>query len=302
MKFVIFHLVFVAALAIPAFAAEPPTAPVAPTQTATPSAAAAPAVTPPAAIEAIPAPEVTPKSAVEHHQAGLKLYQEQKFVDAMAEFQAADHLTPDNVFTLYNWGLAAYKVDQKGLALGLWRRALDVDPGFSPAQSALQFARTQLPEQIFSPPGDFLESLKVNVVRGLSLDGLLLVNLLLLAFAGWLFLRYRGRLKRAYEDELPKPPFPWICAAFAALFLASVALLAMKGVTESEIRATAIENNLPLRTGPSEDMNSIFSILEGTEVLVAKVDNDWTLITYPGGMTGWVPTKSLYQDTGPRKW
>src|SRR5687767_10531742 len=65
-------------------------------------------------------------------QAGIRLYQEENYEQASEKFKLAYGAKAETPALLFNWGLAAYKQQQKGLALALWRRALFLDPELSP--------------------------------------------------------------------------------------------------------------------------------------------------------------------------
>lgn len=241
-------------------------------------------------------------SASETYTEGVRLYQEQRYVDAAEKFSNANQATPDNVNTLYNWGLSSYKIDNKGLALALWRRALFIDPEFSPVVDAIRFARTNMPDDVFKKSDDPIENLKSGLLRRLSLNKIFLLNTLLLLFSGWLLIKYFGKYKMAMEDDEPLPHFPTMGAFFSFLFILSLGLGGLKLITQNEIRATVITKSIDLRTGPAEDSNTVYSLLEGYEVIVENSQNDWTLVTYPGGMTGWIPKSALFISSGSRIW
>lgn len=241
------------------------------------------------------------QSANELYTQAIKDYQEQKFVDAFDNFQKADALEPLNPFTLYNWGLAAYKVEKKGLALGLWRRAVFADPEFAAAKSALAFAAENMPDESFASGTNWTTLLKRGLFREISLPKLLLVNALLLAFGGWLGLRYLGQRRRAIEDELPMPSLSPIPIFFGLLFIISTLAAVLKISAETDVRATVTGQNVQLMTAPLKESNSIFSLIEGVEVDVEEVQNDWTMVSYPDGMTGWVLTSEIFINSGLKK-
>lgn len=238
------------------------------------------------------------QTPTELYQQGLKDFQEQKFVDAFDSFQKSNAAQADNPYTLYNWGLAAFKIEKKGLALGLWRRALSVDPEFGPARKALEFAEENMPDDSFAKGQSWLNILKRGILREISVQKLLLVNVLLFLFGGWLSLRYLGQRRRAIEDELPMPNLSPIAVFFVALFFVSLVTAILKLQTLTETRATVTAADVQLMTAPSKDSNPVFTLIEGVEVDVNETENDWTLVSYPDGMTGWVPSASLFINAG----
>lgn len=237
------------------------------------------------------------------YESALRLFQEQKYVDAIQQFEKTNQDHPDKVLNLYNWGLAAFETEKFGLALGLWRRAQYLAPNFEPAAQALSFAQSKMSAAVFSPPSaGSIERLKSGLLRRLSLGNILLLNFLLFVFTGWLSIRYFSSRKKALELEEEPPPIPFINLGFAVLFIASSLLLIIALDFRFEARATTIAANVSLKTAPQDTANSVFNLLEGSEVIIEDVENDWTLATYPGGMTGWIRSSEIFQSNGDKKW
>ncbi|MCB0350480.1 MAG: hypothetical protein KDD38_04815, partial [Bdellovibrionales bacterium] len=99
----------------------------------------------------------------------------------------------------------------------------------------------------------------------------------------------------------PLPKTPAVALILSVAFILTLGLSAAKGITLFETRATVIANAVPLRTGPNVEDNSIFDLIEGFDVVVRQVQNSWALITVSGGVSGWVPTDTLFQHTGKKR-
>lgn len=239
----------------------------------------------------------------DEYREALALMNNKKYVQAMEAFQAFHQKHPNSVSALYNWGLSAYQVERHGLAVALWRRALYLSANFTPAAQALDYAQEKLSSAVFAPPSaGSIENFKSNYLRRLSLSHILLVHFLLFTFTSWLTIRFFARRKKAFELEEEPPRVNFVHILFAGLFIMSSYFLILALDFKNEARATIIEDQVALKTAPQEDANEIFSVLEGSEVIIEDVDNDWTLVTYPGGMTGWVNVSKLYQNNGSKLW
>jgi tetratricopeptide (TPR) repeat protein len=228
------------------------------------------------------------------YESALKLYQEQKYVDAEAQFRQFAATHPNNKFAHYNWGLAAYQTGLKGMAVAAWRRALNIDPDFSPALAALRFARTEMPNEVFAASANRWEELRATLLERTTLDRFFGITILLFIFAGALGMRFFGARHRAFRDELPLPPFPTVGALFGAGFVLAASLTVAKYFADEEVRATIVKTGISVRSGPSDQDNSLFEIIEGVQVIVRQKAGDWTMVTYPGGLSGWVPSNSLF--------
>ncbi len=239
----------------------------------------------------------------DEYREALALMKNKKYVQAMEAFEQFHEKHPNNVSALYNWGLSAYQVERHGLAVALWRRALYLSANFEPAATALDYAKDKLSSAVFSPPSaGSIENFKSHFLRRLSLSHILLVHFLLFTFTGWLTIRFFANRKKAFEAEEEPPRVSAIHILFAALFVLSSYFLVLALDFKNEARATIIQDQVALKTAPKEDANEIYSVLEGSEVIIEDVDNEWTLVTYPGGMTGWVHVSKLFQNNGSKLW
>lgn len=239
-------------------------------------------------------------AADEAYQKGLKFYQEQNYTEAQTQFTDVLAKDRNNKFALYNWGLASYKLSQRGRAVAAWRRALTLDPNYSLPAKALHFAQTEMPNDVFDHGTSTWESLRANILDEAQLDRFYGLSVLLILFTGFLGVRYFGARHRAFRDELPLPPFPTVAVIFSVLLVVSLGLTGAKIVAESETRATITDPGVVIRSGPNEADNNLLELIEGTEVIVKMRVKDWLQVTYPGGLTGWIPSRSAFVTSGDR--
>ena len=240
-----------------------------------------------------PAPAMPVVSFEAAFQAGVTAYQKQDYAAAETAFSQALLKRPDEPSTLTNLGLTQSKLGHKGWALGYFRRALALSPGFHEAKSAMDFlqkegALREIPHQL-----ETWESLRSSVLVGVSLAALLLLTLLLFIAMGWVWLKFWGDRKRALRSESALPGFPGLAIAFSTLFVLTFALTLAKCKDSLDSRGTVVVENVQALSSPNEKSPSLFELFEGLEVLVHKVEGNWMQVTYPGAMTGWIPKTSL---------
>lgn len=234
---------------------------------------------------------------------GLQLFQQKKFTEAKTKFEEAIQTQGVNPFVLYNLALTELELGNEGLALGLWRKALDLDPGFSRARDAIlhtseKIKIKELPHKITSS-----ETLREKILVHFSLSNLLFFTALTFFGAGWTALSFFGRRHRFKKGEEKMPGFPSVAAVLTLFFITSTAISIFKVIDSNQPRATVVIEKVEARTGPGNEQAGLFELFEGMEVIVrelAKVDPDqmWIQVTYPGGMTGWIPNDSLIVSSG----
>ncbi len=229
-----------------------------------------------------------------------QLYLTGKYAESAEAYAALFAKEPLSTPLLLNWGLASFQSGKRGLAVGLWRRALVIDPTFSEARSALAYATRSM--QLRAPDDSlWLEGLRQKVLGHVSLNTMLGMTLIFLVLGGWPMVSYLGRRRKALQKELPLPELPWAGALLSLLFIGSLVMTTLKAVERSIPRGTAI-TSVSVRSGPSEASSSLFELREGSDVMLRQSKKGWTQIHDPGGMTGWVPEASLFQTSGMPIW
>lgn len=238
------------------------------------------------------------QSAEELFHQGVSSYQKNDLDHAREQFTQSLKLQPNNVQLLYNLGLTEMKAKHPGLALGLWRKALALEPSNDDVSFAIRFAENSQQERLSSRGGDLFESLHRGLLRETSLGNLVMINLFLFAFAGWILIRYFAQRTRSIENEEPSPPTPYVGILFVVLLLASASLLAAKAYDLSLQRATITLEKVEVKTSPDSSAATLFELFEGLEVIVRQSQGDWLQVSYPGGLAGWVPSNSVFVTSG----
>ncbi len=236
--------------------------------------------------------------AVPSYADAIRAYQENHYDDAFASFQKYFNAGHDFAALDYNWGLTAYKLKKNGLAAGLLRRALYLNPDLRQASQALSIILSGLPHA-WSDNSSLWGALRSQFLDKVTLNQLLLLAWVLFCFAGFFLIRHFAKRRQAHREQQGPPPFPVLAAALGVLFFISFSLAVAKAFTLREICATVIAPTA-LRTGPSAQDNPIFDLLEGYSVSVQSVQNGWVQVVLGSGQIGWVPAQALFQNTGRR--
>ena len=231
---------------------------------------------------------------------------ESKFHEAVSAFKKGDlkqakglflevlDLEGANAPALFNLGLIEQKSGRSGMALGLWRKALVIQPEDSPTRAAIDWAKSKLERSEIPHEVELWESLRDMVLSRATLDKFLFVSAALLLAYGWLLLRYFGRRRQALLDERPLPAFPAFAVALAVIFVFSCGLSLAKAIDMKTVRGTILVKKIEARSAPETTATPLFELYEGLEVIVKRVAGDWVQVTYPGAASGWVPKSSLF--------
>jgi hypothetical protein len=118
--------------------------------------------------------------------------------------------------------------------------------------------------------------------------------LILFLSTGWSWLTHLGARRRALQNETVMPAPPILPVIFSVLLVGGFFLWAAKTWDMSETRATIVVEKVSVLTAPTDQSASLFDLFEGLEVVVRQTHDNWMQVTYPGGMTGWIPKTSLF--------
>lgn len=227
---------------------------------------------------------------------GVAAYQTkdyEKARDLLSKSLEADHR---NTAAMSDLALSYYQLGDKGQAIGWFRRALALDPQQPEARAGLRFALNSLEIKEIPHRIETFESIRENFLQSFQLKHLLgLTGIFLLGF-GWLLLTWLGSRQRALRaDDIP-PAFPWSVGLLGTLFVLSLLSLILKIYDANLPRGTVVGKLVPARSLPSENGVTIFELHEGFEVLLGEFQEKWVQVTYPGGLTGWIPSANLLAE------
>lgn len=227
-----------------------------------------------------------------------KSYQSGDFEAAKNIIEEALKSHTHNSYLIYNLGLTEYKLGKVGLALGLWRKALLLNPRLNEARSALNYAIGQMSAKPLTKNTDstwvWLEKL---IVDNLSFNIVFPLFLICFFVFGLQIIKYWGAKKKAFDSDEDSPLLgarPIIMSCLAFIF-AVFSFVTFKDLSTS--KATVISQNANIKTGPNSENATLFEVPEGTELLIRDKDNQWYKIEDPAGRIGWADASQIFITT-----
>ena len=224
-------------------------------------------------------------------QKGLAAYHSKQYSEARDLFQKLMDQGQTSPALLNNMALTVYALDQKPLALALWRKALSIAPGFRPAEKGRDLLETKM--QMRPLERDSFKLWLHRTLESFSLQILLILTAVLLALAGWFGIRYWGERGLALETESPLPALPLRTVLFLTAFALSVVVTGLKIKDGMSTRATIVEAKASVRSLPADEGVALFDLSGGSEVYVRQTQNGWTQVQNSDGSGGWVKNTDL---------
>lgn len=221
----------------------------------------------------------------EAFQQGLAAYQKHEFQEARTAFEKAAADMP-SARVLHNLALTYFQLNQKPHAMGLWRKALAIDPGFGAARAGRDMLETRY--NMHGYERDAFAAALARTFERVSWYEVLWAVAALLALTGWLTIRYFGERRAALDEERPLPAFPTAASLAGVLLLVALTMAGTKAVYRAEERATVVTDKTSVRSLPSDEGVSLYDLPGGSEVLVRQTRDGWLQVQDGTGQTGWV--------------
>lgn len=202
-----------------------------------------------------------------------------KAIDAYEQLTAESVVSPA---VFFNLGNAYYRSGQRGAAVANYERALQLDPASQEARENLDKCVRETKQQLARPlPPDWERSLlfwHYNLPPGVTR-----ATAFALWFSFWgLLAVLQFRRIRAVRH-----------AAMAAGLLALVFGLSAWSKAHGNLYAAAIDEQVPVHYGTSDDETVRFHLYAGDRVLVDRREKGWARVMTADGERGWVKADAL---------
>lgn len=226
------------------------------------------------------------KGAAHLYNEANALYRKGRYDVAAARYEDALAGGIRNAEAYYNLGNAYYKTEQIGRAVLAYERALRVAPGDEDVQANLRFVNALKVDQEEAVEANVATRFLTGIYRMLSADAVaivcsLCVFLLAAVAIGWIF--------------RPDRKAGWV----GAFILIGVVELGAAGVLVLKVQDQHVEEAIVLseevvgRSGPGTDFLQVFTLHEGTKVIIERGEGKWVLVRLGNGIGGWVEVRVL---------
>lgn len=238
-------------------------------------------------------------ASVDLFQKGLLAYRNQDFSEARDSFLKLLQEGQQSPNILHNLALSNFQLGDKALAMALWRKALAMDPSFHPAIAGRDYLEASTNMRPWER--DQLSLYMRRLLDSVSLHEFLWWLAGVLAFCGFLWIRYFAKRREALEDELPLPSFPFHATIVSFFFLLGATLCWFKVQHLRYDRATVIVARAEARSLPNDDSVALFEIAGGQEVIVRRQERDWLQVQNSDRATGWLKESEVLTALGKFK-
>ncbi len=216
-----------------------------------------------------------------------RAYGQGQFDSAALYYERIIESGMDNAAVLYNYGNALYRLNKIGPARLAYEKANRLNPNDPDITTNIRFIQSNIVDRVPEPERGFLDTVlwKLHVLISLKTQlwiALILWSVIACCIAVSFFASRNLRLWLIYLSVL-----------FGLLFAALGSSIGIK-IYESEKISYAIVV-VPSTDAKNEPDGAtvLFTAHEGTKFRIRKTVDDWSLVSLPNGVSGWVERKTL---------
>jgi len=225
-------------------------------------------------------------------QEANEAYRNNNLEKALSGYQYLVTQDIQNGYLFYNLGNTYFRMGELGPAILWYERALAYKPRYNDLRVNLNYARQQTVDEEFKGPSPGATARFFNNLhQSLNLRETLILTLIIF----WIFIILIV-LNLYLQNETWRGRFRIPCWIMGLVFIISLLSSGLKIYRYEFIKeAIIMDSAVEIKTAPSDEYSTAFTLHEGTTVIVKQRQNDWVRITLPGNQafTGWVPDQSL---------
>lgn len=216
-----------------------------------------------------------------------QLYSERTYDSAADYYQQIINTGVSNSSVYFNLGNAYYRLKKTGLARLYYEKAIRLNPGDQDIAANIKYLNATIIDRVPETERSFIESVlwKLHILISLKTQ-LWLVMLFLLSIS---LLLSRALYSRG-NTRL------WLIYLSVLISLITIVI----GIS-SGVKINDLENvNYGIVLSPSTEAKNqpdgnkvLFTAHEGTKFLIRKSEDDWSLVSLPNGVSGWVKNNDI---------
>ncbi len=216
-----------------------------------------------------------------------KMYGDQNYDSAAYYYQKIINAGVNNSSVLFNLGNTYYRLKKPGLARLYYEKAARLNPGDQDLAANIRFLNSSIIDKVPEPERGFIESVlwRLHILLSLKVQLWVILSLLILISVFTSCALHSQGNKRLWLVYL---------SVLMLLITGVIGISAGIKINESENISFAIVLSPTIDAKNQPDGNKIlFTAHEGTKFLIRKTDDNWSLVSLPNGISGWVKNSDL---------
>ncbi|WP_405564125.1 tetratricopeptide repeat protein [Polaribacter sp. Asnod6-C07] len=227
---------------------------------------------------------VVAQNTEELFKSANELYKNEQLAEAVELYKKIENQGLVSSELFYNLGNAYYKLNKVGPSIYYYEKALLLNPLNEDVQNNLVFAKRLALDNIEELPKTVFQKININILQKLSYNQWAIVAIVFSFLGGIFFLFF-------YFASTPsKKRFYFITSSLSFIFLIFSFFITYNQYTFAKNNKVAIifAEKTEIRNAPTLNSEEVFTLHEGTKVVVLDAIDDWKKIKIADGKLGWI--------------
>ena len=217
-------------------------------------------------------------------KAGNEQYKLSKYSEAISSYEKIEALGLISSELYYNIGNCHYKLNQVAPAIYNYEMALLLNPLNEDAQRNLVFAKRLTIDAIEEIPKTIFQKLDEAIIKKLSYNEWAIVNVIFSVLGTLLFLLFYF----SFTPSRKRLFFVTSILSFLLLLITLFFTVKEYRYSNTTVEAIIFSKETSINNAPTDNSEKIFTLHEGTKVLVLDTVDNWKKIRISDGKTGWI--------------
>lgn len=217
------------------------------------------------------------------------LYKNGKFQEAIDLYKKVESQELVSSELYYNLGNSYYKLNKVGPSIYYYEKALKLNPLNDDVKNNLVFAKRLALDNIEELPQTVLQKFNANYLQKLSYNQWAIVVVVFSFLGSLLFLLF-------YFAEVPsKKRFYFVTSIACFIILLSSLFITINQYNSSLANKEAIvyAEKTDVKNAPTLNSEDVFTLHEGTKVIVLDSVDNWKKIKIADGKIGWIIAEDI---------
>lgn len=221
--------------------------------------------------------------------AANKLYQQEKYIEALDQYQKIEKLDLESASLYFNMANIYYRTNQVAPAVYYYEKALKLDPNDDDVKVNLEFANRMILDNIEPIPNSLWENFMEGVILRFTYETWSKIAVSLAFVFALLFLMYH------FSYSTGKKRVYFITSILTVIFVTTSLFFAYrnKHYVDNNIEAIIFSPAAQVKNAPTTSSDVYFELHEGTKVLILETLDNWKKIKIADGKMGWIITDNL---------
>lgn len=217
------------------------------------------------------------------------LYKNEKFEAAVEVYKKIEDKGLVSSELYYNLGNCYYKLNKVGPAIYYYEKSLQINPTNEDVKNNLVFAKRLALDTIEELPKTVFQKINQNFLQKLSYNQWAIVVVIFSFFGSLFFLLYY------FANSPSKKRFYFTSSILSFLFLGISFFITYNQFLYSKNNKQAIvfAEKTEARNAPTLNAEEVFTLHEGTKVIVLDMVDNWKKIKLADGKIGWIIAEEI---------